>query len=81
VRKTRTKTIQETVDIICNKCGESLRREGSDDWYSGLQEAHVSSMPDSAVLEPRTAYWFSMCEPCLKVLFSKFILPPKRKQY
>jgi len=76
--KTRkeTKSITEDVveDIICNKCGKSLK-DSCDMNYEGLTEARIcggyaSKIGDMLELS------FSLCEKCLIELFKTFVIKP-----
>src|SRR5690606_34673443 len=71
-----TKTIsrqidyEETVDVICNKCGESCKDECGMN-YEGLIEYKImggfgSKLGDGSV------YQFYLCEDCLKTMFEGF---------
>ena len=65
-------------DVICNKCGQSLK---SDMNFTGLTEATVRGLYDSPKLTDETAYTFSLCEECLLDLFSTFKIPPAETGY
>jgi len=67
------KKVEVIVDIICNKCNRSLKSNDPDDpEYYGLTSANVSGGYNSPVLGDCTHYSFSLCEYCLKELFSSF---------
>ena len=78
-----TRTIQVdseiTVDVRCNKCGDSLippsersvERAGNPPLY-GLVEQTVSGGFESTALHDLEHYTFSICEPCLKEMFDGF---------
>lgn len=53
--------------------------EGHTNAY-GLIEATVSGGYDSNALEDMESYTFSLCEPCLKVLFDTFKHPPLTRE-
>ena len=57
------KKVEETKDIICNKCGKTCKH---DDNFCGLLEAAVQGGYDSTHLEDMKEYSFSLCEECLK---------------
>lgn len=74
---TREVTQEETKDILCNKCGDSLVPEGSqssDDFY-GLVETIVTGGYFSTHLIDGATYTFSLCEGCLSELFKTFKYP------
>ena len=78
-----TKDVEQILDVICNKCGLSCSptrprcTEPMEDvkLAYGLAEASVSGGFESRVLADLSTYTFSMCEPCLKVLFDSFAIP------
>lgn len=74
--RTITKEVEETCDILCNKCGKSLKCEFN---INGLVEAEVRGAYDSPRLLDGAKYEFSLCEKCLFELFDKFVLPPWRE--
>ena len=75
ITEKQTRTIEEeiTKDIICNKCGESLK-DKCDMNFEGLQEIFVSG-GYASLLGDMVEFTFSMCEKCLKVLFRSFKIP------
>lgn len=79
-RVTVTREEDQVVDIICNRCGESLRvsldTDGNHHDYYGLGEVEVSGGYASPVLPDAMTFTFSLCEPCLGQLFSTFKIPP-----
>lgn len=77
-RVTVTREEDKVVDILCNRCGESLSVDtggGHRDYY-GLGEVEVSGGYASPVLPDAMTFTFSLCEPCLGYLFSTFRIPP-----
>ena len=82
IKKT-IKTVQTEVidDIICNKCGCSLKEGDSfvEDFY-GLTNASVSGGYFSKKLDDGTTYNFSLCESCLVELFDTFKIPVDKKE-
>lgn len=75
----QTTQIEVTEDIICNKCGSSLK-DDCDMNYEGLIEVsfmggYASKIGDS--LECR----FSLCESCLIELFKTFKIEPFTDQH
>jgi hypothetical protein len=78
-----TKKIQQTVevtdDILCNRCGRSLKTKLDPDGeiynFDGLAECTVSGGYTSPCLSDMTNYTFSLCEPCLVDIFNSFKLP------
>jgi hypothetical protein len=65
---------------VCNKCSEDccLGNEYVSDPY-GLIDAEVSGGYFSKELMDMTSYKFSLCESCLKELFSAFKVPVEEK--
>lgn len=63
-----------TVEVVCNKCGESCRRNNGDLFmgYYGLINAKVSGGYMSDPLQDGKTYKFSLCEKCLNNIFKKF---------
>lgn len=68
--------IEETDDIICNKCGSSLKvfidRDKKLFNFVGLCEVEVSGSYASKHIEDGTKYRFSMCEKCCRELMDTF---------
>jgi hypothetical protein len=87
MRKTEMvrKETEELVDIICNKCGESIKvfchshipRYN----YGGIEGAIAFGVYGSNYLEDGTDYTFAMCERCTKELFDSFKIPPDEDYY
>jgi hypothetical protein len=72
--QTITKTTEVVIDVLCNKCGESLiegKGSGGEAIY-GLAHAHVSTGYFSPALGDGNEYEFDLCEKCLKELFKTF---------
>lgn len=78
--KTKEESIKTEVveDIICNKCGKSLKADMN---FPGLVEVSVRGLFDSPRLADETVYTFSMCEDCLMDLFDTFKIPPATTGY
>lgn len=74
------KTIEEEEieDIICNKCGRSLKGEYN---YSGINELQIVGGYDSPVFGDGDKYIFSLCEYCLKELFDSFEIAVEKDLY
>lgn len=74
----KTVTVEETDNIICNRCGLTCFK--GDPGYGkspyGLIEACVEGGYHSNALSDMTAYTFSVCEECLKVFFDACVVPP-----
>lgn len=71
--------VRDPASYICNKCGGSLFPAAPEMGPYGLVEQRVgggyeSWRPD--YLLDLTTYEFSLCEPCLRVLFKQFVVPP-----
>jgi len=58
-------------DILCNKCGKSMKTECG---FIGLTEARVVGSYCSTSLTDGDIHSFSLCEECLEVLFSTFTI-------
>jgi hypothetical protein len=65
---------EEIVDILCNKCGESL---GGFCDYHGLVEVRVVGGFQGPVFEDCDEYTFSLCEKCLKGIFDECKIKPE----
>jgi hypothetical protein len=82
-----TTQIEEVDDIICNKCGKSLKEEIRDgmvlinEEFCGLMETEVYGQYYSPYLENGQIYRFSLCEKCLKNLFRRFKIPVEKESY
>lgn len=86
MKKTAKKTIEVeyTEDLICNKCGESLKHIITTDGdfnFCGLEEITVNGCYGSDPLEDLVSYTFSLCEKCLDDLFKSFKIPVEKKDY
>lgn len=81
--KTKIKTlppqdVEEIVDIICNKCGESCQtgKIGDSASYDGLLEVAITGGYHSKFLGDCTTHKFSICEKCLNDYFKTFKIKP-----
>lgn len=74
-----TGIVRDPKSYVCNRCGGSLAgdTEHSAREQYGLVEATVSGGYSSPHLSDCTTYTFSLCEKCLRKLFSTFEIPPK----
>jgi hypothetical protein len=78
----RSHTEQVTIDrevvddILCNKCGSSLKDENGYN-FEGLTDARVCG-GYGAKLGDSVEYTFALCEDCLGALFDTFKHPPRR---
>jgi hypothetical protein len=79
--KTRQVEEEYIEDILCNKCGKSLKQPAGCQNFCGLTEAVVRGNYDSPVLGDMTTNKFSLCEYCLKELFDSFVLPTDLYDY
>lgn len=89
MRKTRTKTVSqkvtETVDVLCNKCGESLnngKRYWNDkQWtcFEGLEEVEIHGGYHSKFIGDMCSLRFSLCEECIVDLTKTFKIPAEIK--
>ena len=61
-------------DVLCNKCGDSLRNR-YDSGFVGIVEYPYSGGYYSEEIGDDTTYIFSLCEKCLKGLFESFCIP------
>jgi len=72
----------DIVDVICNKCGESLKpKQVNEKIFCGLDEAQVSGEWCSPHLEQGCYYYFSVCEPCLFEFWKSFKIPVEINDY
>lgn len=75
----KTKKVKKVItvieDIICNKCGASLKAGEN---FNGL-DGFVYSEYGSKYLEDGTEYKFNLCEKCLKNLFKTFKIKVEEK--
>lgn len=71
--------VEKTLDIICNKCGETCsnqKRKNQEHFeYSGLVETEVHGGYDSEVIGDMRSWKFSLCEFCLEKLVKTFKIP------
>lgn len=77
IKEVQTTTI-ETVDILCNKCGKSLKQEYN---YCGLIEESLCGNYESPYLNDLDYYSFALCEACLLDLFQSFKIPVLIAEY
>lgn len=82
----QTVEVEKTVDLLCNKCGETLsnakRFHGSKDptcGFSGLEEVEVHGGYDSQFVGDMTSWKFSVCEQCLSEFVKGFKIPHEIK--
>lgn len=77
----KTIQVEETVDIICNKCGKSCAYQKSGPYtsYYGLVETEVHGGYDSSVIGDMTSWRFSLCEVCLGKIAKGFKIPVEIK--
>lgn len=70
------------IPYYCNQCGKSCQIDHnvSSDNY-GLINAKVYGGYYSNKLEDGVGYTFSLCEPCLSEMFSKFKIKPDKEEY
>lgn len=77
------KDVEETDDLICNKCGGSLKvftdRDNKFFNYVGLCEVEVSGAYCSQYIEDEESYRFSLCAKCCKELIDSFTIPAEYK--
>lgn len=73
--KTIKKEVEETVDIFCNNCGNSCKKEHG---FYGLIETSFSSGYES-IFPDGYIYTFSLCEGCLLKMFNQFKIEAEAK--
>lgn len=80
MKTTKTEMVEQeiTEDVICNKCGNSCKK---DHGFYGLIEHTVSGGYESEPLSDGTNYTFSLCEKCLDGLFDTFKVPVEITHY
>lgn len=76
---TKTITVDEIDDVICNKCGDSCRQEHRLS-NEGLIEISVQGGYWSNYIGDGTRYTFSICEKCLIELFASFKIEPEKEE-
>jgi len=78
-----TQSIEYTEDIVCNKCGNSLRREEAGDppIFCGLTECYVEGEYYSPVLPDGVSYKFDLCEKCVMELINSFQVPAEKTDW
>lgn len=64
------------MDEVCNLCGGSLCPPHAQEPY-GLVDAVVTGGYESDGLVDLTRYRFSLCERCLRTLFTRCVVPPR----
>lgn len=76
-----TKEIEFTVDLICNKCGKTLKQELTTDGdifnYCGLEEVKMECGYGSE--NDGTVFVFSLCEKCVMELMKSFKIPAHKE--
>ena len=71
--KTVTTKMEVVEDIICNKCGESLRVDEYN--FCGLEDAKVIGCYGSKHIGDLVEYEFHLCEKCVMELIESFKIP------
>ena len=88
ISKKVTKKVQteETIDILCNKCGKTCsgfkryhNAKENHFGYSGLVETEVHGGYDSQFVGDMTSWKFSICEECLLEITKTFKIPHEIK--
>ena len=77
-----TQEVEILDDLICNKCGKSLKQIISTDGdfnFCGLEEVQMICGYGSK--NDGTIYTFSMCEDCVLELIKSFKIPAKEEDY
>ena len=69
-QSTITQIVDVTVDVICNRCGNTCMDEYKQN-YEGLIEAHICGGYGSKIGD-EFQFEFSLCESCLLELFKTF---------
>lgn len=65
-------------DCLCNRCGKSQmpgKDQNVDDIY-GLPPTYITAGYFSEAFDDGKRFGFSLCEACLKKIFSEFTIPP-----
>lgn len=70
-----TEVVEVVEDMLCNKCGNSLRSKITEEFY-GLTETFVSGGFDSTHLKDMERLSFALCEGCLVEILETFKHPP-----
>ena len=82
---TEIQPLKTVTDLICNKCGSSLKiylynhnTNKEEPWnFCGLEEVSIEGVYNSKEIPDGTKYIFSLCEKCTKELIDSFKLPPE----
>lgn len=80
------KEMKETLivnDVICNKCGCSLKQRqiyNNENTFLGAIDLVVCGNYGSTHLEDLHEYQFSLCETCLDKLFKSFKIPVTKEE-
>ena len=80
----RTKTVIKLVDVvddlICNKCGKTLKKEnGGISNYCGLEEVDMVCGYGSE--NDGSMFTFSLCEKCVLKIMSRFKIPAQETRH
>lgn len=82
VKKLVDTKISVVDDILCNKCGESLKIHiGEQAQFEGLEHASFQSGYFSKEFNDCDEHEFSLCEKCCKWLFSTFKISPTKEGF
>jgi len=69
--------VRTAASYACNNCGGTMSDgEGEQGWPMGLVEETVGGGYNSFHLLDCTTYTFSICEKCLRAMFTAFKIPP-----
>jgi len=82
IMKKVVKEVEEIDDMICNKCGKTLKQIiGNDEEYNfcGLEEVRMVCGYGSK--NDGTIFTFSMCEECVLKMMSEFKIKPTEVDY
>jgi ssDNA-binding Zn-finger/Zn-ribbon topoisomerase 1 len=81
VMKKVTKEVEEIDDMICNKCGKTLKQilsKYGDYNFCGLEEVKMVCGYGSE--NDGTIFTFSICEECVLEMMAGFQIPPEEKE-
>ena len=80
MKKTKwvTKQFEEVENIICNKCGVTLRVSDNPETFNGLN-GYAYGVYGSKYLTDQVDYKFDLCEKCLVELFETFKIPVEKE--
>ena len=77
-KKKKLVKVDEITDYVCNKCGQSCRRDLN---FYGLLEVVAYGGYDSEKIGDENSWTFSVCEDCLSDFVKTFEIPPEEAEH